>query len=555
MKLPNFLFKYIVKHQTSLGDNLAFPPEDKYPFDYRILKERMQDVMSKTEEIFGNELNPIKAQNLLSQYLIECQKIEEPIKNQLVNICEKTINKLFAIPRETILLNCGITNNLTPNHTFRVLPEDTDEKDYIFADLNEMSDVNKVILKRRFINALIQGASYSYAQLKEFYADDINQLNDELLPLYDKIITLNDYLLFNKKEKITDKTPKQGAIVEVELGRQGEKTEINVQATNFIFLLTETIRGFFELFASHGLPEDNDKALYIIRKADFLLAEPWDLRMGVPLWNMISFGVDDTKFTPYYFSTLCQLPVDEFNENIKEILANTKRGQDYANELVKDAEKEYEMASIHAFIQDKNDNENILSDSYFTADELSDNEEEIIEEEYLTEEDLDNTDVGADGSSQRELLEKLLIETPYTNIDFNEEEIDIPTIGQTKKHMWVLNVIANGTVIPTNMVYFRAESVFIRENMFYQLHIHIAPELRQKGIAFKLYQAFINLFGKAISLFKNRTATYYKENDSATTNDEAIEKLWAKLAQDSNIIVKTLKNKKGDDVGVIAFKK
>ena len=78
---------------------------------------------------------------------------------------------------------------------------------------------------------------------------------------------------------------------------------------------------------------------------------------------------------------------------------------------------------------------------------------------------------------------------------------------------------------------------------------------RQKGIAFKLYQAFINLFGNAISLFKNRTATFYSDNDSATTNDEAIGKLWNKLAQDSNIIVKSLKNKKGNEVGVIAFKK
>ena len=33
----------------------------------------------------------------------------------------------------------------------------------IFNDLTDYENVNKVILKKRFLNALIQGASYSYA--------------------------------------------------------------------------------------------------------------------------------------------------------------------------------------------------------------------------------------------------------------------------------------------------------------------------------------------------------------------------------------------------------
>lgn len=552
MKLPKFLFKYVVKHQTSLGNNLAFPPEQDYPFDYKILKKRMKEVDDIAKEMFGENLNPIEAQNLLANYLTECQKIEEPIKEQLIKICENVIHKIFTIPRETIELSCELVNSITPKKSMRILPEEYDDNDWAFEDLNEISNVNKVILKRRFINALVQGASYRYAQITDFYIEEFGQLNPTLPQIYQKIIALNDYLLFNKKEKISDKKPKQGGIVEVELGRIGEKTVINAQGTNFIFLLIETIRGFFELFASHGLPEDNKKALFIIKQADFLLAEPWDLRMGVPLWDIITNGVDDTKFMPYYFSILCELPVDEFNENMQEILAKTKRGSEYVSELINDAEKEFEMNNIHQFIQDKNDNETLINDSYFSADELDNEDDEIIEEECFTAEEL-NEDEEGDGDN--EIYKKLLIESSYTDIDFSEEEIDIPTIGQSNKHMWVLNVVINETVIPTDLVYFRAESVYIGERMFYQLHIHVAPELRQKGIAFKLYQAFIHLFGNAISLFKNRTATFYSDNNSTTTNDEAIGKLWNKLAQDSNINVKPLKNKKGEEVGVIAFKK
>ena len=552
MKLPKFLFQYVSKHQTSLGNNLAFPPEQDCPFDYKILKKRLQEVDNSAKELFGENINPKDAQNLLVKYLTYCQKLEEPIQEQLIQLCENTINKLFAIPRETVELECQLVNHIVPNKSMRILPEEHDDNDWAFEDLNEMSDVNKVVLKRRFINALVQGASYRYAHIVDLYIDELGKLNQELSQIYPKIVTLNDYLLFNKKEQISDKKPKQGGLVEVELGREGEKTVIKSQGTNFIFLLTETIRGFFELFASHGLPEDNKKALYIIKQADFLLAEPWDLRMGVPLWDIITNGVDDTKFMPYYFTNLCELPVDDFNEVLQEILAKTNKGKEYVSELIQNAEKECEMINIHLFIQDKNDNETLINDSFFTSDELDDNDEEIIEEEYFTADELNEDERNDDNN---EIYKKLLIESSYNDIDFNEEEIDIPTIGYSNKHMWVLNIVINKTIIPTDLVYFRAESVYIGERMFYQLHIHVAPELRQKGIAFKLYQAFIHLFGNAISLFKNRTATFYSDNDSATANDDAIGKLWNKLAQDSNINVKPIRNKKGEEVGVIAMKK
>ena len=38
--LPQFLFKMVKGHNTSLGDNDAFPTSGDYPFDYIILKQR-----------------------------------------------------------------------------------------------------------------------------------------------------------------------------------------------------------------------------------------------------------------------------------------------------------------------------------------------------------------------------------------------------------------------------------------------------------------------------------------------------------------------------------
>jgi hypothetical protein len=182
---------------------------------------------------------------------------------------------------------------------------------------------------------------------------------------------------------------------------------------------------------------------------------------------------------------------------------------------------------------------------------LNDADNDIIEECFTVEE----LNEQIESNSQDELLSKMLIEASWDNIDFNEEEIDIPTIGESKKHIWALNVIVNKTQIPENIVKFRAESVFLGGQMFYQLHIYVDEMLRRKGIALKLYQAFINIFGNAISLNKNRVATFNKENRCETNNDEAISSLWNKLSSKPNILVKPLKNKKGENVGMIAFKK
>ena len=79
----------------------------------------------------------------------------------------------------------------------------------------------------------------------------------------------------------------------------------------------------FELFSSHGLPDDNDKAMYIIRKSDFILAEPWDLRIGIGLMNVLYKNITDkydsdilkhTNRIPFLFTKLCELKIDDFND-------------------------------------------------------------------------------------------------------------------------------------------------------------------------------------------------------------------------------------------------
>ena len=117
--------------------------------------------------------------------------------------------------------------------------------------------------------------------------------------------------------------------------------------------------------------------------------------------------------------------------------------------------------------------------------------------------------------------------------------------------MWVLHVLVNGQEVPTELVFFRAEEIPALNS--YQLHINIDPSLRRNNVAFKLYQSFIRIFGSACSLFKNRTATFYDENDSLISSDVAISGLWNKISKLPNINLVNVRNKNKEIVGVKAI--
>lgn len=377
--LPKFLYNRATTRNTSLGDNDALPQDGYYPFEYTLLKTRFRDVLEALNSIDGVDTNNIdNIASELNKTISRCKDIERDIRPNLEKVCENVVARIFTIPDETVILKCTLTDKIEPKHGYRIMPEEEDNRNYDFSSLDEISLASKAIKKRRLVNSLIQGATYSCSKNIDFYYDDVATLSDELPSLYEKIRILNDYLLFVKQENITDDKPMQGSYVEVELGRGDEKTIIDAQGLIFPFLLNETVRGFFELFASHGLPKDNSKANYIVSQADFLIAEPWDLRLGVGLWDKLSVGLDDTTLYPYFFKNLCSLKIDEFNSTLKEIFANTKKGSSLLNDLYDEAYHNSQMVDLDYTIKQKNSEVAVLNDEYIAADELDDY---MIEEE------------------------------------------------------------------------------------------------------------------------------------------------------------------------------
>lgn len=370
LSLPKFIYKRALDSSTSLGRNEALPELGEHTYEYHILKGRMKEVSDMLSEFGYEGMDTDGLENELSKLVAECKEQERPIREFLERLCFNAVTRMFNIPKETVNLECKLVDKVRCGW-MRLSPESEGSKMYTFDDIEEMMSSNKAVLKRRVIDALIQGASYMYSNVHKAYYDDLVSVNKHLPRLYNRINVINDYLVFVKKEKLTEARPMQGSYVEVKLGSAEEKTTITSQGVIFPLLLRETIRGLFELFSSHGLPSEKDKAMYVIKKADFMLAEPWDMRLGIPMWEAVSDQVRDTELVPYFFMELVSLPTDEFNSCMREMLAKTRKGERVALELVGSAEENMSYNEFAERMKEKDTSKSLIGDSYFSASELN----------------------------------------------------------------------------------------------------------------------------------------------------------------------------------------
>lgn len=372
-KMPVFLLKALKRNNTSLGKHPAFPPDDEYSFDEKIALKRFEELkksLSDIEEI--TDYSEENIQTLLNKLVVECQEKEKPIRNNLEKICFNTINNIFDIPLELVTFSCNLTDELNSKKTtLRLTPENVE--DIEFDDIKQMENISDEIYKRRLIDALIIGGSMKLVDnSKKYYLSDIFDLNNKLPELYVKIIKLSNYLSFIKSEKdITDKDPKQGAFVNVTLGYNGNKSKIDAEGIIFPFLLTESIKGFMELFASHGLPRQKDMALYVIKKADFLKADLWDMRLGPILWDyfMNSYNDHNSKIIPNILEVIVNLPCKDFFKLMREIFGKTKKSKKIMQLILNKVKYDIEYNDfIEKIDKKKYDFKN--KDEYITINEL-----------------------------------------------------------------------------------------------------------------------------------------------------------------------------------------
>lgn len=370
MKLPDFLVKAIRDNCTSLGDHPAFPPEEEETFVGYIVKSQYRSIMS----LLGNEpAAPREISARLSELLSECQKTESASKEALEKLCSDICLSIFDIPEDTIIIESHLVD-VCDMSKYRITPEST--PDFSFNDIEEMKCLSDEIYKRRMIDALITGASMYYATNIEYYIREVYKINPALVRLYPEITKYNMALLYSQPDTIKNVKRNCGGKVDVYIGGEDERIQIKAEGVIFPVMLEYTIRGLLETAALQGLPEDKEKAEYIMGKADYRLAENWDMRLGIPLWSILMQDIEkcggnlDEVGSNFIIMELSRLKSDMFNKYLQNAFKRTKKGLEMTKELVDTIQYNKELDDFDNFVQTSNSKYSINDNSEYTAAEL-----------------------------------------------------------------------------------------------------------------------------------------------------------------------------------------
>ena len=373
--LPEDIADSVYRNKTSLGNNPAIPNIFEKGYLEKIVEKRFKETVEELKKI--GEINDVPDTNVedaLARLVTKCQKLEEPNRPELEKIAANYLIDLFGIPDDSIQMELSLVNAVDLNsQAINLDPADGDEF-MEYEDIADAENIKDEVYKRRLIDTISMGAGMKISANIKDYMQEIYDINPKLLDLYRKILALNDYLLFTREDLgLTEEDKKQFGTVEVVLGQGDESPKIIAQGVIFPILLSESVRGLMELFASHGLPKDLATAQSVISKADYLKAEPWDMRIGPALWEILTDSFDNhvqTDLIPYLYKRITQLPVKKFNFFMKEVLLKTRKGKRMMAKLAQKAQYEKEYGGFEDKMSKFNTDKNVITDEYIHPDEL-----------------------------------------------------------------------------------------------------------------------------------------------------------------------------------------
>ena len=370
MKLPDFLKNAIINNTTSLGDHPAFPPEEEDTFIGFILKNQYKHIMEPFE---GEDVSLKEISKKLSELIAECQKIEAPNKEALEKLCSDICASIFDIPEDTIDIESKLVDKCDMSK-YRMTPEAT--PDFSFEDIDEMKTLTNEIYKRRMVNSLIAGASMYYGSNIEYYIREIYRINPELIKLYTEITKYNMVMLYNQPDTIKSVERCDSGKVDLYIGDEGERIKIRAEGVIFPVMLEYTIHGILETASQQGLPSDRDKSEYILAKADYRLAENWDLRLGLPLWSILMSDIEkcggslDEIGSNFIIMEISRLHPEVFNNYLQNAFKQTRKGLTMTKELIDTIQYNKEVDDFDNFVQVKNSKYSINDNAEYSPEEL-----------------------------------------------------------------------------------------------------------------------------------------------------------------------------------------
>jgi hypothetical protein len=324
----------LVAQKHSLGKHPAIPEGDEYLFEEKLMGERFSEVCKRYKRAF--DVDKIDNSSLMTQMMpmvYETIALESKNKKQLEELAVKMIREEYDMPEEAVEIIAELTPNISLEGT-KKNPKPMPVEGVEFDSHDDISNANAEVYKRRFLNAMTQGSAKKCNHMFHMVDDELSNIEPRLPNKYNKLMSAADYMYYVIPKMENGVT---GGVVKVDYPtKENPKAVIRAQAMVFPVLVHEIVKGVMELLSAHGLPKNKQLSDYVINKADFLAAEPWDMRLGPALWGKFTDMIepDDFNLKHHAYYKLASLPATEFNSQMREIMAGTKRGKKIITEIM-----------------------------------------------------------------------------------------------------------------------------------------------------------------------------------------------------------------------------
>jgi hypothetical protein len=231
-------------------------------------------------------------------------------------------------------------------------------------DAMEQFDQQKA--KRRFINALIGGASKKGHYMYQLVGEELNRLHPELVRLYGMSQSILDHLYWIYPESMSSAMAAGGGgqAGQSEIDTETDPPTVKARGITFPILLHELVKGVFEVLGTHGLPDDPRQAEMVIASQDTLPSEIWDLRLGPIFWEKFTAAYpdelfeEDTKYIQHYlFQRFSALDPKKFFKLTKFILSGDPKGNQVLQIMVDEIIEELKQQDRDSMFGSNNDDE------------------------------------------------------------------------------------------------------------------------------------------------------------------------------------------------------
>jgi len=346
-------------NRHSLAECDVFPEGDVITYEMKLIRERFKEVVHRCRDAF--DVDYINNEQLMREMypLVEkSMELEVPHLKELEELAIKMVMEEFDID-DGLVLEAKLQPNIGMENTVKnASPELVDE---VFNDHDEIMEANAQVKKRRVLNAMTQGAAKKVNHMFHMVNEELSNLNPRLPQNYKKMMSAADYMYYVVPD---EKHATAGGICEVDFNGNDDDDRPVIKAKAMVFpvLIHELVKGVMEVLSAHGLPTQKNIAEYVIKKADFVKAEPWDMRLGPGMWGRFTEAIPDKDFNlkHHVYADIAALDPHEFNSTMKEILAKTTKGRHIITEMLIDIKKE---------LKDDEFNDTRGGD-YFNIDEL-----------------------------------------------------------------------------------------------------------------------------------------------------------------------------------------